>query len=280
MNRKGIIILLSFFVLSFTEKEPNNDAYKYHCIYVPDEKLVNIEIDGILNDWEWVPDRYLINASQLMFKKGYSINKEDLDGYFFVGWNKITNWIYIVAEIYDNNLDTANNAYMDKFEFQANPSNSMQKLNSNVLAFEFYKKTNGEDLANNIIDSEGNWMLNLDENAKWAINIEKDSIQAKNKITYEIGIQLWDEWSPMGEVYSINHVLEENQIIGLVLIAIDSDLDEEQSLMYTVGGSGGRYKGYTFYMSNFILDPLIYSTNKVDGMIQLINDNSMILNNE
>lgn len=268
MNSRVTIILICLFLLSFSHRNNINDTYKYHAICVPNEKLINIEIDGKIDDWDWVPDNYIIRANELMFQKNASFNQDDLDGYFFVGWNKTTNWIYLVAKIYDDNLEIKEDRYRDWFEFQANTSNSKQNINTNLMTIEFYKKLNGEDIANNVRSPEANWMLNVDEYGKWAINIKKDSIQKRNIITYEIGIELWDEWSSLGEEYSLRHNLEDNQIIGLTVSIFDYDENEERNLLYTISGSGGKYWGYSFYMSDFVLDPLLQPESDVDAIIQ------------
>lgn len=269
MNSK-VIIVLCFFLLSFSGKNSLNDTYKYHAIYVPDEKLINIEFDGILDDWDWVPNRYIIKANQLMFQYSKSFNNEDLDGYFIVGWNKNTNWIYIVAEIYDDNLEIMEDRYKDSFEFQANTSNSSDNFYTNLLSIEFYKKLNGENIANNVRNSDSNWMLEANEFGKWAIDVEIDTINNRNIIKYEIGIELWDEWSDLGEEYSKKHYLDDNQIIGLVLSVFDYDVGEERSLLYTISGSAASYWGYPFYMSDFVLDPSLFSDNKIDNVIKLV----------
>jgi hypothetical protein len=253
MKNKLIIIVISLFISGFTIKKMESDSYKYHAFFVAEERLLDIKIDGDIEDWAWIPENYKVPANQLIFQKNSTFNSEDLDGYFYVGWNGISNKLYLIAKIYDDNLKKEKDRYKDWFEFQSNTSNSKQNNVDNLLTIEFFKKLDGENVANNVRNPKANWML-TDEYGKWAIDIIEDTITNKNIITYEIEIQLWDEWSEIGEEYSKKHKLKSNEIIGLTVSIFDYDEGEERELLYTISGPGGKYWGVSYYMSDFILD--------------------------
>jgi hypothetical protein len=36
-----------------------------HAVYIPENKLTSIIIDGKVGDWNWVPDNYYISHNQM-----------------------------------------------------------------------------------------------------------------------------------------------------------------------------------------------------------------------
>ena len=225
-----LILISSIFMMSFSISSAQYKAY-----HISDEKLLNISIDGNLNEWKDELQNYSIPNTML-----YSSMKSDSNNFktlFFVGWNEIVNKIYIIAEVYDDSIivDSANVPYSnDCIELIINPT-------SNPIPIPYRFLGGGDAIFKNIPTHVGmklvfsnnsdrdkldiivgpNW-LKKKENCDIAISIKKYG--DKFKICYELSMSLWDYWYYDNENFSSRHLLNKGEKIGLTIKV--EDLDE------------------------------------------------------
>ena len=111
-----IVALLAFAAASALAIERPNVVYK--VFQFPADKIPRI--DGNTEDWDIVPEDYVIGTDQLsdtVNGHGTNIDPKDLDVRVRVGWVKGLNRLYFLYEAYDNYWDFArNDLHNDIFE--------------------------------------------------------------------------------------------------------------------------------------------------------------------
>ena len=230
-------LLVSIFVIvAFV----NNLNSQHHVVYVPSDRLSKIKIDGKINDWDWVPKKYIISGIEM--NNNYLIsnatyNKKNWDCKIIVAWSDITNRIYIVVKVYDD-IKRSNPPSMfgcpklvdDNLQLIVNPDNNSGNC-WNKIAFPDLNRL--VKVTMHTPFSIGEAQLVFDYGPSWFVN-RKDLIGCGwgNKgncslgpyeTTYEIEMALWDEWSEMGIEYSRRHILSSDQGIRLAIIIDDVD---------------------------------------------------------
>ncbi|MFC1509268.1 PKD domain-containing protein [Candidatus Omnitrophota bacterium] len=103
MNRFFIIILL---LITFSHSEAlERPDIEFKIFQFPKNMIPGI--DGNIDDWNIVPDDYIIGTDQLTDEKtpGRPMNRESLDVKVRVGWVKGLNRLYFCYEAYDDYWD-------------------------------------------------------------------------------------------------------------------------------------------------------------------------------
>jgi len=243
-----------------------------HVVYIPNDKLTKIKIDGKTHDWDWVPQNYFItgkemNNNYLISKATY--NKKNWDCKIFIAWSDVTNRIYIVATIYDD-IKTSNsksiipnpNQFDDNLHVIVNPDNYSGDCWNKLTYNDIHRLLK---ISMNTPFSKGNDQFVIDYGPSWLTNhkelIHCERTNKYNSTTgpcetiYEIEIALWDEWSDLGIEYSSRHVLSSDNSIRLAIVIDDVDKTKNQIDDEWMTCIQPLWSKIIVQMPDYILDP-------------------------
>jgi hypothetical protein len=260
MNRFIIIILVTIVTQSLSGQ--------FRAVYIPDDKLNQMKMDGDTSDWSWVPKDYIISSNYMVDASGISKpNLESFKSKVIVGWSDLTNWIYILAIIEDDftSIDRAppdGEFWLDDcMEVAINPDNHGGRYNNrnmyrffNVVKFHY-----SFPMIDSSYEFELNkgplWYLDKGKYIDWGGQEIKSHSRDESVIRiYEIGTGLWDQWSDQGPLFSKESQLTFNKIIRLAIAFDDVDEIKDQREAQWVTFSGKRWHYNADQMSQFILD--------------------------
>ena len=253
------IILLNIFLSGLT-----NIFCQYHAIYIPDEKLSEIRMDGDTTDWSWVPEQYVITTaymSDLLSNK--NIDEKSWNCKIIVGWNDVKNWIYIMAVVHDDIINTDGIPeglfFLDDcMEIAVNPDNLGGKYDNkeDKRCFNTIKIYSVSDSAFAFkVDKGPSWICQKKSGSMdWGYQIHENNKEKTTVVVYEIGMHLWDRWNDEGVKLSKSHRLISNQTIRLTIGINDVDhkTNQREALW---GTSIGSWPSNADDISLFVLDP-------------------------
>jgi hypothetical protein len=260
MFKKSIVILLS--VLSV------HISAQFRAVYLPDEKIQDIDIDGDTLDWLWVPREFGITMGALWDGINNSgIDRKDWSCKTIVAWNHLTNYLYVLAIVKDDikSVDRKTNEEPwldDGMEVVVNPNNLGGKYNHKLLptynyVMKFCYSFPAIDGVDEFLIYDGpSWYLEKDKYVKRAGKtfISKDNHHSTT--VYELAISLWDYWDDTGADLSIRHKLKANEIIKLSIAFNDvdniKDVRDAQWMLVTTDGDWWRNASRLSY---FMLSP-------------------------
>ncbi len=206
---------------------------QYSIIGIPPGKLKEIKIDGNINDWDWVPENYIIRLENLMQTTDYINTRSDYFVEVKVGWSNITNCIYIALLIQDNELDADSSRddvwLNDKLELGFCPAYKYGEYFQSDNPFYFntikdyfiFPSDNNKEVYHGI-DIGPIWMKPKNQFYEWAI-AKKKTKKNKYEIRFEIKIALWKAWDELGPEYSDRYLPMENEVIKMFLLFGDRD---------------------------------------------------------
>ncbi len=262
------ILLIVQFSLVKGQTDFNNI---YRAIEVPSQKILNINIDGNLNDWNWIPDVYKYKLKDGVIY-GEKLKKTDFEGYFSFAWSKETNWIYFIASVKDDflNVDTLRSHYFnDNIElafYSGNCSINVDEpenlLWMSLLCLSKDNKTKGICT----VLKGPDWVM---KNVRFA---KFNSSQTKTKdgkfiTNYELGMSLWDDISKEGPEYSKELILKDNGYFRAYVFCIDYDRFFNTELKSSYSYYGGTWCS----MPLVHLDPFISSDYNQSNLEILLN---------
>lgn len=242
--------LQSFFLLCiiFLQLGSLNAYESYYKIYqFPTDKIP--VIDGKKDDWNCVPDSYIITSDSLVDN---SFNYESLDKSLFdikvkVGWVNGLDRLYFLVEIWDDCwIYEKSIRCSDIFEVVVDGDRSGGPFINSF--YPFLDKNNASDRMNAYMSFHGRHAQNYHiftpapEGKDWAMvwgpqSWIKDFPFSNSAISYDFShgegghlvLEFWitpfDYCSPNGIVDSVVSHLEENKIIGLTWAFMDYDSD-------------------------------------------------------
>jgi hypothetical protein len=277
MKLMRTIHLIIILILGFL-----NTYGQYHAVYIPDEKLSKITMDGDTSDWNWVPAKYFINTANMndvILNK--SINEKNWGCKIIIGWNDVKNWVYIVAIVHDDvrNVDPApkkNFWFDDCFEIAVNPdlmggnyADSTKARFLNVIKLHFSApKTDSKNEFQ--MDKGPAWFLKKAIYLDWGWKIYKSNSDLPGYIVYEVGMSLWDIWSYKGAEFSKRHVLTPSESIRLVTAFDDVDKTKDHLEAQWTNFAEKHWSSLAQEIPLLILDPPIVNTVTWDGINQLL----------
>lgn len=206
---------------------------QYRAIHIPNEKLLSMDIDGDLKDWDWVPGEYMITCPMLANKdvanKDGVPEPDDYDIEMIIGWNSLKNWLYFAIEIKDDYFaeDPENPVSGDYFKIYLDPANNRKDYREGtfVTKCDIYTPLTRE---NSLKFHGGAAWMNNPLNCQFGREIKRNT--ARTTITYEIGMNIWDEWNATGPSDSRLHCLKE----GVISVFIEFyDIDENGRIKNT-----------------------------------------------
>ena len=80
---------------------------QFHAIHISESRLAKMKMDGDSTDWDWMPQaKYTSHAAMSQAIMPYTllgvpVGEDSLNFKFVVGWNDVTNRIYILAMVHD-----------------------------------------------------------------------------------------------------------------------------------------------------------------------------------
>lgn len=206
------------------------------------------QIDGSAEDWEQVPETYVIGSDQLWEDSGKhdAPDPENLDVRVRVAWVEGLSRLYFLYEAYDNYWDFALPGLKnDTFEvvvdgdLSGGPLVDEFRVNADVLSeTEAFFTLHGVHAQNYHIFTparEKSWTM-LWGTQQWLKELPFANAATRydfapgesGRLTLEFFITVFDHASPRGPGYSTPSTFEENQLIGLSWAIIDYD-DVESS---------------------------------------------------
>ena len=232
--------LLAFAAASALAIERPNVVYK--IFQFPADKIPRI--DGKTEDWDIVPEDYVIGTDQLsdtVNGHGTKIDPKDLDVRVRVGWVKGMNRLYFLYEAYDNYWDFArSDLHNDIFELvvdgdlsggpniiDMHPHRSLLDYwqgyfrFQNVFAQNYHILTPPGDKDWAFVWGCQSWLKHLPwANAAYSYNFKPGE---SGKLVLEFWITPFDYASCDGPQRSMESSLEENKLIGMSWAVLDYD---------------------------------------------------------
>lgn len=239
---KKLLLAISFFlscaVLSFTHARSDTAVLEIFCF--PDDKVP--VMDGQFDDWEIVPDSYVIGIDEMTEDEGKhpAPNKSTLDINVKVGWNATLNRLYFLYEAYDNYWSfTRDDLMVDIFEVVVDGDRSGGVFIDRFYPFKDISKEEAWDLfhgrhAQNYHiytpPKNGDWCfywgpqqwLKEKPYSDYAYDYNFKEGES-GRLRLEFYITPFDYASPKGAEYSVQSELWENKLIGLCWAVIDYD---------------------------------------------------------
>ncbi len=224
--KKILMVCLLFFYLAV------NLFSQFKAIHIPFDKLSTINIDGDINDWNWVPNEYIVNFNQFNDVLSNSeANINDWNCRLIVAWNEIQNWLYIVAYIEDDESFAGlplnqKSCYYDSFQFSVNPNNYYYDVSNTRINGICYIP---EDLSTGILEIKNGpyWLESKNRYLKWRYSFNKEGSNKKTVIIYELGMQLWNTFSQESAMFSEKHFLTHDESIKLIIGFDDIDTNKK-----------------------------------------------------
>lgn len=207
-------------------------------------------IDGDLDDWESVPDSYVVGTDELWEDSGKhdAADPENLDIKVRVGWAKGLNKLYFAYEAYDDYWDfSLPGLKNDTFEvvvdadLSGGPLIDRFRENSEVVSeSRAWWKVHGAHAQNYHIFTpakDKDWTM-LWGPAQWVKDLPYANVAYQydfepgesGKLVLEFWITPFDYAGAEGPERAVPSVLEENELIGLCWAIIDyDDVDSERN---------------------------------------------------
>jgi PKD domain len=207
----------------------------------PPDKIPRI--DGKTDDWDIVPEEYVIGTDQLsdtVMGHGAKIDRKDLDVRVRVGWVKGMNRLYFLYEAYDNYWDFArNDLHNDIFELVVDGDLSggplIEEMHPNKLLdhWDAHFRFHGVHAQNYHIFTPAKdkdwamvwgcqpWIKELPwANAAYAYNFKPGE---SGKLVLEFWITPFDYAGCEGPARAVESKLNENKLIGMSWAVLDYD---------------------------------------------------------
>lgn len=224
-----IIIIISLSLNTFAQ---------FHAVYIPEEKLSKMKMDGNMNDWNWMqPADFITTKSFNEFSFNANVDPKNWDCKLAFGWSDVTNRLYIVALVYDNvriaNVITTKDAHWlnDNFEIMVFPTGNT--IERSFVQYYFLVPFIDKNEEMNV-GIGGKW---LKSQLEWGWKILGDRSRPGYTI-YEISMPIWDDWNARGIKFSKKHTLSANETIYLSIAA--NDLDNDKTKVMHWDTSPGR----------------------------------------
>lgn len=242
---------------------------QFKAIYIPDEKIQNISIDGDTMDWQWVPNEYNITLTDLREELNNSVpDYKDWSCKTIVGWNHLTNYIYIIAIVKDDQKSvdrkiTNESAWLDDgLEIAINPNNLGGEYSHKLLSTYYYVMKlcysfPTIDGSNEFLVYNGPlWYLQKDKYVKWAGKTFISDDNHSSITVYELALSLWDYWNDSGTNTSIRHELKANEIIKFSIVFNDVDnVKDERDAQWMLVTTESDWWRDASKLSSFELEP-------------------------
>jgi hypothetical protein len=267
-----LMIVFLFFVVT-------NLFSQFRAVYIPEDKLPFMKMDGDTSDWKWFPDSYWI-TKELMYNllsKTEEGSSESWGCLVKVAWSDIENKVFILATTFDDIIvnDNPRICLNDCMQLAINPNNYGSGYRKNEESYYYTILEdfilNANDSAEFIVESGPKWLEQKNSNEiKGSITRTKDE-KGRFVTIYELSISLWDKWSDMGPGQSLISDLYPFKKVHLGVVFNDADkLDNSRE------GAWANQCGIDWYLnvdhiSGFILDAPIekgISWNNVHRMLE------------
>jgi hypothetical protein len=259
------LLLLLFLICSFKVS-----LAQYHAIGISEIRSDAISIDGKIDDWYWIPEKYKLHNENLVTPhKGKNIDKSSFEIEMFIGWSYTDNSLYIIATIDDDIRTVTGKGNMsegywinDCMQLTISPNDKKGLYFDKTFpvyysVLQYYIQFPTYDLeAKSTTQIGPDWLKNPNQYVNWATTIEKVD-NKKCRTIIEIKLALWDEWHYESPRYSKRHFFIENETLLSTIKFYDLDNDgDNYSGWITWCGNNNWSK--VDNLSKFILDPIIY----------------------
>lgn len=245
--KKYFLLIVAIFLCTIT------CFAQFHIIHIPDDRVMAIKMDGNIEDWSWVQQKDYITIKSLNeLAKGSIIDRKDWDCKFIVGWNGITNRIYVMAMVYDDKRNTEYIPSQDQFwlndaiEVILYPM--IRPSAESLYRFHFLVPT--RDRSKEItIDAGAPWIKSyIDHGWKMPGDTKKPGWTF-----YEFSMPVWDNWSIKGAQFSNRHNIGPGETVCLG-IAFDDRDDNIDNVRQWNTCYGNLWYADPVNLSRFILD--------------------------
>lgn len=252
------VLFALFFSIVFVHAEA-----QWHAIYLPGSRLRHMKMDGDSSDWDWIPrDRYITKASLNEFLWAPPISPNTLNFRCIVGWNDITNRIYIQAIVYDKTRGpgpvrvTPRWWFGNCFEFMSNPMSNVLPGHS-MKYWVIFPTVNKKDEVH--LDVGPAWIKESGTDVEFGGKLWKAN-DGSYVAVYEISLSLWDLWDKRGAAFSKRHVLAAGQEFPFG-VWFDSDAYQmvEGLAQWATNAAQNAYMD-PFDVSRFVMDAPVDST--------------------
>jgi len=234
---------------------------QFHAVYIPQDKLSFMKMDGDTSDWNWVPENYFITEESMkkVLDRSSGAPEENWKCEIKVAWNEIENKIFILAKVFDDVLinQTTDFGKNDCMQFVVDAMNNGGWYDFSYQGGWSYSRDQYHCLKGHIFVNKDltirvgpKWLeKNSTKYIKWGVNsaMGKDGYVA----VYEICMSLWDKWSVDPE-HSKQSDLHPNKKIRLLLGF--QDVDTYNRLIDRVTFSGVDWFKDADEISQFVLD--------------------------
>lgn len=238
LRQWSVIVLLLFTALSLLYAVPDSCVYKIYQF--PEGKLPFI--DGRADDWETVPESYVIGIDSMKEDEGkyFKPDHKTLNIKVKLGWSKESNRLYFLYEAYDNYWSfSREDLSVDIFEVVVDGDRSGGPFISKFYPFkdvteeESWILFQGRQAQNYHIytpSKNGDWCmywgpqdwLKYAPYSDHAYRYDFREGEA-GKLMLEFYITPFDYAAPEGPDYSVVSRLWENKLIGIAWAVIDYD---------------------------------------------------------
>lgn len=190
------------------------------AIEIPFDREKEILIDGNIEDWSWVDDKYKLYSDNFFNITNNSLpDTSSFSIELFVAWSQIKNKVFIVAKVKDNELING-----EGLNIAVNPTNAqghywVNDAPAHFNVVDYYFELRDTKLFPNVYLGP-EWLAK--KNHLFAVNINS----SKTEVSYEISFPLWDSWNDNINL-SKRHRLNQEEKIGLMLVYTDIDSDQK-----------------------------------------------------
>lgn len=268
--------LFSALLVAFPSHSHLPDGRVYEAFQFPDGFAP--QVDGNFDDWELVSDSYVITTEELHELIGASeVDPADFSLRMMVGWNKALNRLYIAAEVRDNihQIDrpigsAATHIFQDDaFEIFVDADHSGgQFANFTELSAEEQLLANGAEANHFVLAgpppdedffvnySAASWYA-LEDGPYTSAAIRFDGvIGGAGVIRYEMALVPFDRIDVNAVFLSVEHTLQEGEIIGFNAEFDDYDLlSEFLDAKWSLSGELNSYR-FSERFADLMLMPL------------------------
>ena len=230
---------------------------QFHAIHIPEFQLSKMKIDGDSSDWNWVlREKYASRISMTEFLWGPPVGLDSLNCKFAVGWNEITNRIYVQGIVYDKKRGPTPIRikphwwFGDCMELMCNPLSNVLEGHALKYRFTFPVANKPDEIS---LDIGPTWIKESKTDIEFAGRLWKAK-DGSYVAVYEISISLWDIWDKRGPAFSKRHQLADNQQFPFG-IWFDNDTYQDQELLaqWSTSGIQQAFKN-PFELSRFVMD--------------------------
>lgn len=269
MNRNILVLILmvlSYYTNSFSQIDSTFKIFQFPADKIP-------RIDGNTDDWEMVPDEYIIGSDQLTdTRRNATLDTNNINIKVRVGWVNGMNCLYFLYEAYDNFWHfSRTDVHHDIFEivvdgdqsggplieeFHPNPQlkNTMEGYFSyhgvHAQNYHIYTPAEGQDWC--LAWGSQPWIKELPyANAAYSYSFKHGE---SGKLILEFWITPFDYAGAEGPVRAVESILKEGKDIGLCWAVIDYD-EKGSSGFWNLSKVHSMY-GDASYLRTFRLMPL------------------------